>query len=782
MLIPRRTVEDEFAHLLSPLTLAVTTTQELPEPYLYAAHLNYISERLVRLHQRQGKKRLLITAPPRHGKSELASHWFPTYALAHDPTTKIIMTSYELEQAVKSGRAVRRSVLENYQFIGARLIEDSRAAHRWETLHGGGMISAGVRGPITGKGAHIAICDDPIKNAEEANSSTIRDAVWDWWTTTFLSRLEPNRHGEDPIVILILCLAGDTPILRADGRETPLRDIRPGDEVATYENGRITSATVKNWANQGPDRVFKIRTKSGSVVRANARHPFLVVEDGVESWRKLQDLRVGDAIVRVTPPGAACEESSAPSATSQRSARACACTTTEKPDGPLATAHHLSILGAAVKRIFATVMGLTPQTTPGCLPTKAAPVLFAERPREEPAQSLTTSSSASTTTTPPEGYEGFSATAAISPLDTREPQASWPEPLSTYVAGKDTIVEISPCGTEDVYDIQIERTESFIANGLAAHNTRWHEDDLAGRVMAQPDFASIWDHIHLPAIAEMDDQLGRRPDEALWDRFDRVFLESKRAEMGSRAFQALYQGNPQPPGGIAIQRSWWRYYDAPPKPEEFDQLLISVDPTFKGNSDSDYVAMGVLGRLGSQFYLMDVTRKQMNGPDTIKAITGSTGYDKRWANLWLCIEDTASGSMICDILERDRGRVIRGKHKSRQKETRLSWQVNGAAALIERGCVWIQKDAGWAKQLVDEGAAFPHGKHDDMLDMLVQGLEQVLPRAWSHQNSMVRDATRRPPRDYVHQLSQQLHAAVKKRIALNQKQARKASQAQFPGF
>jgi len=516
MLIPRRTVEDEFAHLLSPLTLAVTTTQELPEPYLYAAHLNYISERLVRLHQRQGKKRLLITAPPRHGKSELASHWFPTYALAHDPTTKIIMTSYELEQAVKSGRAVRRSVLENYQFIGARLIEDSRAAHRWETLHGGGMISAGVRGPITGKGAHIAICDDPIKNAEEANSSTIRDAVWDWWTTTFLSRLEPNRHGEDPIVILIL--------------------------------------------------------------------------------------------------------------------------------------------------------------------------------------------------------------------------------------------------------------------------TRWHEDDLAGRVMAQPDFASIWDHIHLPAIAEMDDQLGRRPDEALWDRFDRVFLESKRAEMGSRAFQALYQGNPQPPGGIAIQRSWWRYYDAPPKPEEFDQLLISVDPTFKGNSDSDYVAMGVLGRLGSQFYLMDVTRKQMNGPDTIKAITGSTGYDKRWANLWLCIEDTASGSMICDILERDRGRVIRGKHKSRQKETRLSWQVNGAAALIERGCVWIQKDAGWAKQLVDEGAAFPHGKHDDMLDMLVQGLEQVLPRAWSHQNSMVRDATRRPPRDYVHQLSQQLHAAVKKRIALNQKQARKASQAQFPGF
>jgi len=514
MLIPKRQAEDDFAHLLSPLTLAVTATQELPQPYVYADHLNYISERLVRLHQRRGKLRLLITAPPRHGKSELATHWFPTYALAHDPTTKIIATSYELEQASRFGRAVRRSVMENYQFIGARLIEDSRAAHRWETVHGGGMISAGVRGPITGKGAHIAICDDPIKNAEEANSQTIRDSIWDWWTTTFLSRLEPNRHGEDPIVILIL--------------------------------------------------------------------------------------------------------------------------------------------------------------------------------------------------------------------------------------------------------------------------TRWHEDDLAGRVMESPDFKEKWEHVHLPAIAENDDQLGRRPDEALWpERFDRLFLESKRAEMGTRAFQALYQGNPQPPGGISIDRSWWRYYDVPPKVEEFDQIVLSVDPTFKGNSDSDYVAMGVLGRLGSQFYLLDVVHKQMNGPDTIKAITGPTGYDKRWPNLWLLIEDTASGSMICDILERDRGRVIRGKHKSRQKETRLSWQVNGAAALIERGAVWIQKEAPWAKKLVDEGAAFPHGKHDDLLDMLVQGLEHVLPRAWSHENRMVRDSRDRPPNGYLEQMSQQLHATIKKRIELNQKARNKPAQIRY---
>jgi len=77
----------------------------------------------VALHQRRGKRRLYIDAPPRHGKSELCSHWFPTYALGHDPATKMIVTSYDVEQAAKvGGRPIRRSIQEHYQFIGARLL------------------------------------------------------------------------------------------------------------------------------------------------------------------------------------------------------------------------------------------------------------------------------------------------------------------------------------------------------------------------------------------------------------------------------------------------------------------------------------------------------------------------------------------------------------------------------------------------------------------------------------------------------------------------------------
>lgn len=494
--------------------LARVATHELPKPYLYAEHLHFISDILVRLHNREDgfPRRAMFMAPPRHGKSELISHWFPTWEIAIDPSTKVIETSYELEQAARWGRMVRRSVTELYPLLGTRIIEDSRAAHRWDTNRGGGMVSAGVRGPITGKGASTLICDDPIKNAEEASSQVIRDSVWEWWTTTFLSREQKTDFDRlDPIIVLIM--------------------------------------------------------------------------------------------------------------------------------------------------------------------------------------------------------------------------------------------------------------------------TRWHEDDLAGRILNSPE-ARLWHVVNLPALALERDELGRPPGAALWpDQFDALALEQKRAEMGSRAFQALYQGDPQPPGGIAIQRSWWRYFDQMPELSDFDQFVISCDPTFKGNADSDYVGLGVLGRKGPNFYLLDCIHKQMNGPATMKAIAD---LDAKWPQArWLLIEDTASGSMICDILEKERGHVIRGKHRSRAKEVRLSWQVNGAAALIERGAVYLPQDAPWAKKLVDEGAAFPHGKHDDLLDMLVQGLEHLLPRAWSHEAKSKREALDAPPKDYKEQLDRQLWAKIKERIRLGRVDSRKI---QFPGL
>jgi predicted phage terminase large subunit-like protein len=512
---------EEFAYLLSPIALAVTATKGSPAPYLYAPHLHVISEELKRLYEREPgwPKRLLLTTPPRHGKSELTSHWFPAWTIAVEPTTKIILCTYEAEFAARFGRMVRRTVMEHYPLLGARIVEDSRAAHRWETTDRGGMTTAGVGGPITGKGGNVLILDDPIKNAEEANSQLIRDNLWEWWQTTFLTRADKDRLNRDAVIVVIL--------------------------------------------------------------------------------------------------------------------------------------------------------------------------------------------------------------------------------------------------------------------------TRWHEDDLAGRLLNSPE-AKLWRHVNFPAFAEEDDALGRQPGEPLWpERFDAVTLESRRAEMGSRAFAALYQQRPAPAEGGAIQRLWWKWYDelgedGTPKLDEMDEVVQSWDPTFSDTATADPVGMFVIGRRGHDFYILDGIEKRMNGPDTLKEITAT---DERWPQARrLIMEDTASGTMILDILERERGHVQRIKPRG-SKETRLHWGVNSVAAIVERGRVFLPRRAMIAKRLVDQAAAFPQAPHDDLVDALVQGITALMPRAWASENIAARAARGAPPpTDLVDAHWAGLRAAVKKKLkALEDKPRGRGAREGFPG-
>jgi hypothetical protein len=137
--------------------------------------------------------RLAIFAPIRHGKSFLVSHWTPVTALSLDPTSKIILASYESDFAAEWGRLVRNTIEEHSGVLGVRLSEDSQAARRWNTPEGGGMIATGIGGGFTGRGFNLGIVDDPIKSAEDANSKLMRDRAWEWYRSTFSSRMQPNR-------------------------------------------------------------------------------------------------------------------------------------------------------------------------------------------------------------------------------------------------------------------------------------------------------------------------------------------------------------------------------------------------------------------------------------------------------------------------------------------------------------------------------------------------------------------------------------------------------------
>ena len=145
--------------------------------------------------------RLMLFMPPRHGKSTLASIAFPAWHLGRNPEHEFISCSYSGSLAMGFSRKVR-SLLRDPGYktaFSTRLDPESQSAEARLTTSGGGFVAAGVGGGITGKGAHVLVIDDPVKNREDAESQNNRDSNWDWYTSTAYTRLAP---GGGVLVIL----------------------------------------------------------------------------------------------------------------------------------------------------------------------------------------------------------------------------------------------------------------------------------------------------------------------------------------------------------------------------------------------------------------------------------------------------------------------------------------------------------------------------------------------------------------------------------------------------
>lgn len=139
--------------------------------------------------------RLFVTLPPRHGKSYLISEHTPPWYLTRFPDRRIILSSYAADFAADWGRKGKKHI-QTHQEFGIKTDPESQAKAHWDldAPHRGGMDTAGAGGPITGKGAHLLVIDDPIKNDEEAFSEQDRQGKWDWLLSTAQSRLEPSRR------------------------------------------------------------------------------------------------------------------------------------------------------------------------------------------------------------------------------------------------------------------------------------------------------------------------------------------------------------------------------------------------------------------------------------------------------------------------------------------------------------------------------------------------------------------------------------------------------------
>ena len=138
--------------------------------------------------------RLIINMPPRHTKSEFASYLFPTWLMGRDPTTKIIQATHTAELAVGFGRKIKNLIdSDDFRdvFPKVSLATDAKASGRWSTNGGGEYYAVGVGGALAGRGADLAIIDDPVSE-QDALSITALDNIYEWYTSGPRQRLQPG--------------------------------------------------------------------------------------------------------------------------------------------------------------------------------------------------------------------------------------------------------------------------------------------------------------------------------------------------------------------------------------------------------------------------------------------------------------------------------------------------------------------------------------------------------------------------------------------------------------
>lgn len=183
----------------SLIDFAIAVDPKYQDTWFHEA-LAYILQSAVKKVEQGEDVRIIIEAPPRHGKSEISTKKFAAWALGHHPEWPVVVGSYSGELATKFGQDTR-DVMQSplYQRIFAtRLRQDTKAKGFWMTDEDGSYFAAGAGGAFTGSGFKVGIIDDIFKDRKEADSKVIRDARWDWYRSTFYTRQE----GATAIIII----------------------------------------------------------------------------------------------------------------------------------------------------------------------------------------------------------------------------------------------------------------------------------------------------------------------------------------------------------------------------------------------------------------------------------------------------------------------------------------------------------------------------------------------------------------------------------------------------
>ena len=284
---------------------------------------------------------------------------------------------------------------------------------------------------------------------------------------------------------------------------------------------------------------------------------------------------------------------------------------------------------------------------------------------------------------------------------------------------KDRAEANSPTIREKLWDWYTSTAYTRLSpgGGVIVMATRWHTDDLIGRLIQKMQEGSGDDFnvITYPAIAEHDEP-HRKAGEALHpERYDLEQLNAIRQTIGPQDWSALYQQRPVPEGGAVFKIDAFKRWNSTNLPPAFDQILGSWDMTFKDSKSSDYVVGQVWGRKGVGLYLLDLFRGQWDFTKTLEMFALMTAKYPR-THRWL-IEDKANGSAIISVLKKQ----IHGITPITPTESKLE-RAYAVTPLIEAGNVYIPESATWLANFEDELLNFPAGAHDDQVDSMTQAL------------------------------------------------------------
>jgi predicted phage terminase large subunit-like protein len=692
-------------------------------------------------------KRLIINMPPRHTKSEFASYLLPAWFLGRFPEKKIIQTAHTAELAVGFGRKVRNLVSspDFQEIFDTSLSTDSKAAGRWNTGAGGDYFAIGVGGAVTGKGADLLIIDDPHSEQEaKQGNPAVYDSVYEWYTSGPRQRLQPGGA-----IIIVMCMTGETNVLMSDGTQKQLKDIRPGDMVATFDKGQLAVSRVNNWQSNGVDSIYKIQTQSGKIIRANERHPFLVMNEGVLEWTRLKYLKPGDLLVSLKDAtGHQRQKQNQESAGLAKQAIVTTEKTQTRPknqSGITASGleNSVNVVSRCIAKAcasFVTGSNTAPQSQ---LPSKivqgasntgmASRLSSMKRWLQSVATYVTSVASpqpatilapigagncASTMTMTQGRCEDCSATTATLQLGTERQRAFLNELHRISDFTVDAIVDVSADGQEEVFDVEIDRTENFIANGVVSHNTRWSKKDLTGQILksSQKDGVNDWEVINFPAILPSGTPL--------WPGFWSLKeLEALKAELPVAKWEAQYQQRPTSEEGAIIKRENWKIWEDE-NPPPCDYIIQSWDTAFEKSNRSDYSACttwGVFyqpddkGNSKPNIIVLDSFKRRMEFPELKKK-----AYEmwKEWEPDTLIVEKKAAGSPL--IYELRKIGIPIEEYTPSKGSDKIA-RVNAISDMFASGIVWCP-ETRWADELMEELASFPNGDHDDLVDSTSQAL------------------------------------------------------------